>query len=245
VNADTQATPAKPAVPSLNVLSRVGLMARCIAHDLNNHLTAAYGQIELARIRTAAADPQSRHIWHARSELEFCADLISYLMPGGPAGVAAHDTNADPHEVLESVLERCAPTLEANGVTATPQLAPGQFTVAAPAWALKHVFTNLIGNACDAMQDGGELHIASMRRYGRFQIIIRDNGPGIADEDIDRVFDPSFTTKDRALGHGLGLATCQAAAEHFGGAVSVESGGGPGAAFTVAFDLAVGSRASG
>jgi len=230
---DTETVSAGPRADSPDALQHLGLMARCIAHDLNNHLTAAYGQLELARIRGNPTVAQSRHLRDARRELEFCSDLVSYLVPGNLSTIVALDRNADPHEALDEAVEKYSAALDAHGVSVKLELAPEQLSVSVPAWVLKHVFTNLIGNACDAMPDGGELHVSSRDRDGRFEMTFRDTGAGIAPKDLARVFDPSFTTKAPPVGHGMGLAACNAAMARFGGGIDVESDAGDGAAFTV------------
>jgi signal transduction histidine kinase len=236
VSADTQLVPANAQSGPADDLVRVGLMAWCIAHDVNNHLTAAYGQLELARIRSSEESPGSPHIWYARSEIENCCDLLHHLVPGGMPESGGERAHADPHEVLQGVLERFAPTLEAKGISLALSLEPDPPTVQAPPWALKHVFSNLVGNACEAMQDGGELRVCSRRRNGHLRMRFSDTGGGIPEDRVTRVFEPFFTTKEPSAGHGLGLAICRAVLEHFGGSIAAESKDEEGTEFTVDFD---------
>ena len=83
---------------------------------------------------------------------------------------------------------------------------------------LQRVFLNLTNNAQEAMPDGGQLTI-NVRNVDNFvEITVTDTGEGISDENIDKIFDPLFTTKLK--GTGLGLAVCQQIVERHGGTVS-------------------------
>ena len=76
---------------------------------------------------------------------------------------------------------------------------------------LEQVFLNLIANAIDAMTDGGDIYIDAEIPLGRPDFIlvrIRDEGEGIAEENLHRIFDPFFTTKKLGKGSGLGLSIC-------------------------------------
>ncbi len=94
--------------------------------------------------------------------------------------------------------------------------------------------SNLLQNARDAVHGGGEISITAKRREDlAVEIVIRDNGPGIAPDKIERVFEAYYTTKTR--GTGLGLSVVKHNAELYGGSVRVESELGKGAAFTLVF----------
>ena len=94
---------------------------------------------------------------------------------------------------------------------------------------LIHVFVNLIQNSVDAMKEKkyqGEdpsLWIQSRRENGKVLISVRDNGTGIASENLSKVFDPFFTTKDVGEGMGLGLSLCYRMMAEQGGGISVKS----------------------
>ncbi|KAB8192733.1 cyclic nucleotide-binding domain-containing protein [Nonomuraea phyllanthi] len=89
---------------------------------------------------------------------------------------------------------------------------------------LNQVWTNLIGNAVDAMGGTGELTISTRREGGHAVVEIRDNGPGIPDEVLPMVFQPFFTTKDLGKGTGLGLhVSMDIVARRHGGSMEVDS----------------------
>jgi signal transduction histidine kinase len=93
------------------------------------------------------------------------------------------------------------------------------------------VFINLIKNAVDAMPEEGTLEIRSIQTNGNVEIAFSDNGMGISEETIAKLFTPLFTTK--AQGMGFGLAICKRIVEAHGGKITVESVVGKGTTFTV------------
>jgi two-component system sensor histidine kinase PilS (NtrC family) len=103
---------------------------------------------------------------------------------------------------------------------------------------LRQVFWNLLINACQAIQDRGEITISAspiLRNDDETwcRIVVADTGSGIAPENLDKIFDPFFTTKDSAGGTGLGLAIAYRIVEDHGGAIEVESEAGRGSSFTI------------
>ncbi len=90
---------------------------------------------------------------------------------------------------------------------------------------------NLVRNAREAMPRGGRLRVSTRGGEGAVLIEVRDTGPGIPKERMQRIFDPFFTTKER--GTGLGLAMAQEVAQEHGGQLTCESSPGAGTAFTL------------
>ena len=90
---------------------------------------------------------------------------------------------------------------------------------------LNQVWTNVIGNALDAMGDRGQLQVFARGRGDGVEVTIADSGPGIPPEDLDRVFEPHFTTKGGriAYGLGLGLSICRQIVRRHGGWIDVDS----------------------
>ena len=95
--------------------------------------------------------------------------------------------------------------------------------VEAPGRDLNQVWTNLIDNAADAMEDGGKLTISARNLDYEVEITVGDTGSGMPDDVKDRVFDPFFTTKEPGKGTGLGLHTVHTIITRIGGDITVES----------------------
>ena len=98
---------------------------------------------------------------------------------------------------------------------------------------------NLVENAMDAIERDGRITLQAELAGGAVRISVRDSGPGIAPELLDRIFDPFFTTK--ANGTGLGLAIVREIVERFGGTIRVESQPVGGTEFIVTFPSALGN----
>ncbi len=105
---------------------------------------------------------------------------------------------------------------------------------------LEQVFRNLIANAIDAMPDGGDIYIDAeipLERPDFLLIRIRDEGEGIAEENLHRIFDPFFTTKKLGKGSGLGLSICYGIIKNHGGDIAVKSVLNKGSIFSVYLPL--------
>jgi signal transduction histidine kinase len=107
---------------------------------------------------------------------------------------------------------------------------------------ISQVFINIILNALDAMPDGGKLTVASRRgadEQGRDSIMIEfaDTGIGISKHEIEKIFDPFYTTKEAGKGTGLGLSVSYNIVKRFKGDIKVESEPGKGTVFTIILPL--------
>ncbi|MBN2654638.1 MAG: PAS domain-containing protein [Nitrospirae bacterium] len=98
---------------------------------------------------------------------------------------------------------------------------------------IQQVFMNLILNSLDAMEAGGRLSITGLQDNGYAAITFSDTGEGIAEDDLEKIFDPFYTTKPYGKGTGLGLSICYGIISDHGGALIVRSKKGEGSAFIV------------
>ena len=96
---------------------------------------------------------------------------------------------------------------------------------------LKRVIVNIVLNSIEAISDHGTLQVSTTSRTGRVQIAVRDDGEGVREEDLPRVFDPYFTTK--SSGSGLGLPLSKMIIEQHEGTILIESRLGEGSVVTV------------
>jgi signal transduction histidine kinase len=113
------------------------------------------------------------------------------------------------------------------------QLAPGPLTIEGDRFALGRVYRNLITNAIQATEPGGQVTIATSRAGDRVEVTVTDTGSGIPAERLSAIFDDFVTTKRRGL--GLGLAISKRIVEQLDGTIAVESEVGRGTAFTLRF----------
>jgi two-component system NtrC family sensor kinase len=97
---------------------------------------------------------------------------------------------------------------------------------------VRHVLTNLISNAVDAMPGGGTLAVRAVRSGGQLALSVADTGAGIGAEERRHIFEPFYSTKPPGRGTGLGLAICREIAAALKGRIEVESEPGRGSTFT-------------
>jgi signal transduction histidine kinase len=102
----------------------------------------------------------------------------------------------------------------------------------------EQILTNIMLNAVQSMKGGGTLGISAQLSDSRVILEISDTGEGIEDEDIDKIFDPFYTTKQLGEGTGLGLWVTYEIVKHYGGEISVHSKRGEGTAFNISFKSA-------
>lgn len=102
---------------------------------------------------------------------------------------------------------------------------------------LEQVFVNILTNAMDAIEGRGEIHITSQLETGRVKVEIADTGGGIPPENMDRIFQPFFTTKPPGKGTGLGLSICARILSRLGGQITVQSTPGGGTHFGVSLPM--------
>ena len=124
-----------------------------------------------------------------------------------------------------------------RGIEVIRNYDPDLANVVAAGRDLNQVWTNLIDNAADAMENGGTLTIAAKNEGDSVVVSVADTGTGIPPEVAERIFDPFFTTKEPGKGTGLGLHTAHTILSRAGGTISVASNGS-GTTFTVTLPAA-------
>jgi two-component system NtrC family sensor kinase len=228
-------------------LAAVGTLAAGVAHEINNPL--GYMRLNLEHVRRellglSAATQLSARLGPLMRPLEMVsegAERVHKIVAALLNLARASDTHqlVDVRQTLERCLEVAAH--EFAGRVRIQRDYGAAPHVTANELRLTQVFANLLSNAAEAMADGRTDHTLSVSlrtdARGRAVAEIRDSGPGIAREHLQRVFDPFFTTKESGL--GLGLAICQRIVSSFGGEIDVESLPGAGALFRVALPAAV------
>jgi signal transduction histidine kinase len=223
-------------------MAAVGEMAAGVAHELNNPLTSVVGFTELV------LDEMAQEVVH-RPDLELvlreahrARDVVRRLLDFARQSESVK-TRGDLNEVVTDVLALVKHLLHTSGIQVETQLAKKIPWVYVDHNQVKQVLLNLTHNALHAMPDGGRLFISTSthQRDGRgwATIEVRDTGLGIPPENIDRLFEPFFTTRSKDGGTGLGLAISYGIVTDQGGFIEVESKVGCGSNFKVWLPLEV------
>jgi signal transduction histidine kinase len=220
-------------------------VARGLAHEIKNPLTPIAMSVETLRDARARGradfdeifDEGTRAIAEEVRRLKRIVDEFSRFarLPAPERAPIA------PAELVAAVLA-LYPEPRA-GVAISRVVAPGLPRVLADRDQILQVLLNLVQNALDAMPSGGALGLSARAAAGGgVAFAVTDTGPGLAAEDVERVFEPYFTTKEG--GTGLGLAIAQRIAEEHGGRLDVASAPGAGATFTLVLPAATEDRAT-
>ena len=233
-------------------MAAVGQLSASLAHEVRNPLAAISGSIQMLQnqLRAIEQSEECQKLMNiALREIDrldrLIADFLGYARPGA-LRLAPVDVGAAVDDVLE-VFERSRPP----GVAVCADLEP-RLLVLADSDQLEQVLWNLLLNAAQAMPEGGELRISSAavpddtpqerspegrrktedaEKASWVEMVVADEGVGIAREDLDRIFDPFYTTKRG--GSGLGLPTVHRIVGNHGGSVRLESSLGKGTTIRV------------
>ncbi len=203
-----------------------GLFVRLGSHELRTSITVARGYVEL--IRSARVDEQTEQdasiVLDELTKLDRLTGRLTTLMQlGSPVGSSLVDMDG----FLDRLTRRWIPVADRNW---TVRCEVG--TVRADADRLEAAMDGLIENAVAFTGDGDRIEVSALRAPGGFTVEVTDTGRGIEPQDVDRIFDRSWSSRPGG-GHGLGLAIVQAAVEARGGTVSVRSTPGIGTTFTL------------
>jgi two-component system NtrC family sensor kinase len=217
-------------------------LAAGIAHEINNPVAIMVE--EAGWVEDLLED---EHLSNADNEQEIKRALHEIAVQGKRSKDITHKLlsfarktdsrvqEVDVSELIEEILGVSRQRAKFATVEVQTQIQPDLPLLQASPTEMQQVFLNLVNNALDAMEEvqGGQLTIKAFRR-GEFVVIqVEDTGPGIPRHDLERVFEPFYTTKAVGKGTGLGLSICYGIVEKMGGHITVQSELGAGSTFSV------------
>ncbi|WP_447978364.1 ATP-binding protein [Candidatus Nitrospira bockiana] len=228
-------------------LAALGEMSAVMAHELGNPLNAISGRLQLIDAATDLKDHR-RHLQVVRSEIDRMTTVIRHILHS--TRVEAAVSSVDMNEVIREVLALLPP----HPARITTDLRVDVPGVAINRASLHGLVLNLVTNALQAMEGGGELgivtrlcrdeallgHVILQGGVGAgplARLIVKDTGPGVPEEFVRRMFEPFVTTRQEQGGTGLGLAICRRTVASVGGRLAVETAAGKGTAFTIDLPL--------
>jgi signal transduction histidine kinase/ActR/RegA family two-component response regulator len=213
-------------------LASLGEMAAGIAHEINNPLQSVLGNLEM--LEDGASEAVKGRVERVKDGVlrikTIVRDLLSFARDQSTETV-----KADVNVVIEKTVEMTRAQLERAKVKVSLALDHKPLVVECNPNLLQQVFINLLQNAKDAIEEARKGSCVTVRTAllpgSEVLVEVADDGPGIPDEIIGKIFDPLFTTKDVGKGTGLGLSLSKKIIEGFGGSIMVSSRRGSGTAF--------------
>ena len=213
-------------------LAAVGRLAASIAHEVNNPLEAIKNALYLMQAG-AEGDKNSRFLEIARKETERVSHIIRQML--GFARRPGEVDWVDVNQLLEETIVLLEKKMRQLRIKVVKSLDESLPRIRARADQLRQVFLNLIINAQQAIEGDGEIVISTGRYEQALQpsilIQLSDSGVGIPEDDLNRIFDPFFSTGKK--GTGLGLWVTQDIVRQHGGRIEVSSEVGRGTVFSI------------
>lgn len=214
-------------------LSTLGTFAAGIAHEFNNPLHCVVG---FAQLIQDAEDPAliREYAQEIVKSVRHLSGMTTNLNMYARTGTRGESVHVQIPEVLDDAITMAKFSTILDEVSVARDYGPVPAILANPD-ELHQVFVNLIVNAVQAMNARGSLTLTTRAEPTTLTVSIHDTGPGIAPQDLAKVFAPFFTTKERRKGTGLGLYIVQTIVKRYGGRIDVASEAGQGTTFHIQF----------
>ncbi len=242
----TQVRELQDAIRRSETLSMLGTLAAGLAHEIKNPLGGIKGAAQLLNMELPPESTLKEYTSVMTREVDRVNDLIENMLDlARPPSPRLGAVNLG--RLLSDIVLLQKESQRPKEVKFQLLLDPSIPAIRSDEKLLIRLFLNLIKNAAEAVDHGGQViicsRIASQFRYNKpgekpvplVMIEVKDNGPGITPEQMEHMFTPFYTTKDR--GTGLGLAICQKIVSDHGGFLKVESKPGEGTQFSVSLPM--------
>jgi two-component system NtrC family sensor kinase len=213
-------------------LASLGKLAAGVAHEINNPLTGILTNSSLLLEDLDKEDPKREDVDIIVKETIRCREIVKRLLDFAKQ-TKPQKKLTDVNALIENIILLVRNQTSFRNIVIEKDLDRNLPEILSDTDQIQQVFINIILNAAEAMTKGGTLRIKSgMTKEGEFiDIRFADTGPGIPEEQRERIFDPFYTTKEH--GTGLGLSISYGIIEQHGGTISVESCVNKGTTFVV------------
>jgi PAS domain S-box-containing protein len=211
-------------------LAAIGKLTASLAHEINNPLQAMFASVELLTQFSLEPEEQKKYLHITYTELERLMKITRGILDFSRPGLGKMEQTSL-KTVVGQALFLAENQMHTSGVTIITDFSPNLTLVSIIPDEIKQVCLNLIINALEHMPEGGTLNICAWEKAGRQCISFADTGSGISPSNLNRIFDPFFSTKEG--GTGLGLAISQEIMQRHQGKIKAESTPGRGAVFTI------------
>jgi len=217
-------------------LASIGILASGVAHEINNPIGGMFNCVKM--LEETGDKEELRHKYHelikdGLSRIEATVGkllLMSRRQESEPA-------IADVDQAVDYVLGFIEYKMKKTSISFVSNIQSGISVNLVPL-DLQQVIINLMLNSVQAMNEGGSLGISAHKNGSKVVIEVSDTGCGINSDNVQKVFDPFYTTKRPGEGTGLGLWLVYEIVKKYKGVISVKSNKGQGTIFTLTFDKA-------
>jgi PAS domain S-box-containing protein len=231
-------------------LAATGQLAASIAHEINSPLQGITALLSVIRMKHGHDEELLGQIELIKNAFISIRNTVRNLIDLNRPGKEKKQP-MDINQVIENTVALTRSHLKKNMVSIKLNLAAKTSQINASPQQIGQVIMNLVNNAVESIinapdfqeklwhseQVGGEISIDTRNRNEEIIITVKDNGPGISDDDLVKIFDPFFTRK-KTLGMGVGLSICQGIIENHKGVILADSPPEGGAVFTIRLPLA-------
>ena len=215
-------------------LSAIGQLSASLAHEIRNPLASIDGAANLIESPQTSEEMRSGSLAIIRKEIQrlnrLLTNLLDFARPRKP-----EFQPAEPGRLFDAIISLADHSAQQKGITIRKDVPPSVPPFECDPEQMKQVILNLAINAVQAMAEPGEIVLSARQKESSVMISVRDQGPGIREEDIDKIFNPFFTTKD--AGTGLGLSVVHQIVNQHGGTVTAERNPDRGMTFSLVVPL--------
>jgi signal transduction histidine kinase len=222
-------------------MASLGIMAGGIAHEVRNPLAIVSAAAQLLLERPDDEGLRAEGLQRIQTGVERATSIVENLLKFA-GSVAGEMEPVDINDIVSETLLLVEHEITQRRVELRTYLAEDVRRVCANARALEQVLTNLILNACQAIERDGTITVSTGMQGSDVTVSVRDTGPGIGPQDLRRIFDPFFTTRSPGEGTGLGLAISYRIVEQHRGTIDAFNNEEGGAMFVVRLPGVDGAR---
>lgn len=214
-----------------------GRLTASIAHEINNPLQSVRNCMHLAGRHELAPTERQNYLELAQTELERLMNTVQRMLDYyRPAALDRKVMNLN--DLVQKVLALMDRQLKEADIVVKTRYSSRLRPVFGVPDQIQQVLLNLCLNAMEAMPAGGTIHLETVQRQDIAEITVEDTGPGVAPEQVERIFEPFISTKEG--GTGLGLAVSYGIISAHGGTLELVSPPGKGACFRISLPAAEG-----
>jgi two-component system sensor histidine kinase AtoS len=218
-------------------IASIAKLAAGVAHEINNPLEIVHNYVELLKQKNLDWDGQTKLTKIAR-EVDRISQIVANLLSFSKSGRTDY-RSVNPAEILDDVLLLLEHKLKEKRIRVERQFSDWENRILGDENTLRQLFMNLLINSVEAVSEQGKITVMlnSFSDEGYIEVAFRDNGCGIPEKALEKIFDPFFSTKTGKSNAGLGLSICQHIVELHQGLITCSSRPGKGTLFSIRFPI--------